>query len=259
MKRVSALIRTLPADTRKRLLFLTAVGAISTTAVLIVVTVAARHVASGQSNILLLVTLMIAILAYTVSQSSLMKATAKEVGQSIGQQRSRLFEHIRKADPDMLNATGRQPPYAALVAYRLTELGKTPAAIMVSGRSAPFLSRRRRLVSDLPEPEFIDELKRMGGTPAEVFEHREFLDLVLPVVRADFRLFEAFSRPERQRFDCPLIAAAGEMDEDAPVQEVEAWRDLAGSRFTFRVFPGGHFFIQEHRRELVEMLLNEVR
>lgn len=114
MKRVSALIRTLPADTRRRLLFLTAVGALGTTAVLIVVTVAARHVASGQSNILLLVTLMIAILAYTVSQSSLMKATAKEVGQSIGRQRSRLFEHIRKADLDMLNATGRQPLYAAL-------------------------------------------------------------------------------------------------------------------------------------------------
>lgn len=114
MKRVSALIRSLPADTRRRLLLLTAVGALGTTAVLIVVTVAARHVASGQSNILLLVTLMIAILAYTVSQSSLMKATAKEVGQSIGRQRSRLFEHIRKADLDMLNATGRQPLYAAL-------------------------------------------------------------------------------------------------------------------------------------------------
>lgn len=145
------------------------------------------------------------------------------------------------------------------VAHRLTELGKMPAAIMVTGRPAPFLPRRRALVSTLPEPEFIEELKRMGGTPTEVFEHRELLDLVLPVVRADFQLSETLSRPLLRRFDCPLIAAAGEKDEDAPVQEVEAWRELAGSRFTFRVFPGGHFFIQDHRRQLVEMLLNEAR
>lgn len=141
------------------------------------------------------------------------------------------------------------------LAYRLIASGTTPAAVVVSGRRAPFVPRRRRLMFDLSDAEFITELRRMGGTPPEVFEHKELLDLVLPVLRADFRLAETFDRPPGTPFPCPVVALAGAADADAPPEDVERWGDLAGAGYTFKVYPGGHFFIHDHRADIMDMIL----
>jgi medium-chain acyl-[acyl-carrier-protein] hydrolase len=40
----------------------------------------------------------------------------------------------------------------------------------------------------LPEPEFLEELRRLNGTPHEVLEHPELMSLLLSLLRADFEL-----------------------------------------------------------------------
>src|SRR5690606_23069388 len=47
------------------------------------------------------------------------------------------------------------------LAHRLIGEGIVPAVLMVSGRRAPFAPRRRRLLFELPEPDFLAELRRL--------------------------------------------------------------------------------------------------
>lgn len=143
------------------------------------------------------------------------------------------------------------------VAHALDAGGRPPVAVMVSGRRAPCLPRRAAPLADLPDAEFIAVLRRMGGTPPEVFEHRELLDLVLPVLRADFRLSEGFHGIAPRPFPCPLLAVAGQDDTHAPPDEVARWQDHAapGAPFTMRTYPGGHFFLHDHRAELLSLLV----
>lgn len=144
------------------------------------------------------------------------------------------------------------------LALALDDAGTPPAAVMVSGRRAPFLPPRRpRPMFDLPEPDFLKALRAMGGTPEAVFAHRELLDLVLPVLRADFRVAETFHRPRRPVFDFPVIAVAGATDAQATPAEIDAWGELCAGRFAFHVFPGGHFFLHDVAADLVSLLARE--
>jgi medium-chain acyl-[acyl-carrier-protein] hydrolase len=69
------------------------------------------------------------------------------------------------------------------VARRLTALGQQPAHLFVSGHDAPGLGSRRAPIAHLPEPEFLQGLIALGGTPPEIVESKELLALLLPMLR----------------------------------------------------------------------------
>src|SRR4051812_16907998 len=72
----------------------------------------------------------------------------------------------------------------------LAETGHEPYRLFVSGHRAPHLPLLRPPLHRLPDNAFITGVKALNGTPPEVFEHEELLDLILPILRADFELVE---------------------------------------------------------------------
>src|SRR5437763_15337105 len=65
--------------------------------------------------------------------------------------------------------------------------GPQPVHLFVSGRCGP-QTPREPFAGDLPDSEFQEMLRRYNGTPEEVLENRELMELLLPAVRADFAL-----------------------------------------------------------------------
>src|SRR5439155_16351561 len=71
-----------------------------------------------------------------------------------------------------------------------------PMCLIVSGRGALHRDDKGRDDQDtcasrgptsaLPEAEFINVLREMGGTPPEVLNNPEIMKFLLPVIRADF-------------------------------------------------------------------------
>jgi len=79
-----------------------------------------------------------------------------------------------------------------------------------------------------------------------VLADEEILRMVLPALRADFTAIETYRyRPDGARvpLSCPLSVLTGESDPRVAVGEAMAWRDFTRGAFTFRSFPGGHFFL----------------
>jgi len=105
----------------------------------------------------------------------------------------------------------------------------------------------------------IDELRRLGATPEELLGDRGFLDLALPVLRADFHLCATYVRTGnalRAPLTCPLLALAGRNDTLSEQPEnLSAWTHETSARFTQRVFDGGHFFIDTARAELIDAIV----
>lgn len=107
-------------------------------------------------------------------------------------------------------------------------------------------------IHHLPDPEFIDHLRDLGGTPAEVFKHRELVDLLMPMLRADFMLnasAEAAAMPARLR--CPVVALGAVDDREVPERALAAWQDATSQSFSMQLFEGGHFYITSKRAELL--------
>ena len=136
------------------------------------------------------------------------------------------------------------------------EYGVEPQHLFISGRRAPHLSDRPRPIYNLPEPEFKEELRRLNGTPAEVLEHPELMEVLLPLLRADISLSQTYSCVSRPSLTCPLTVFGGAEDTDEDPAGLEAWREHTVGAFNLTMFEGDHFFINTARRPLLRALEN---
>ena len=148
----------------------------------------------------------------------------------------------------------------ALIAFELArylrrQRGPAPRHLLVSGRRAPHLSETERTTYNLPEAEFTEELKRLNGTPQEVLEHEELMQLMLPLLRADFGICETYQYESEPPLDCPISAYGGLQDTHVTKEHLEAWRTQTNNRhFTLQMLPGDHFFIQSAEPLLLRLI-----
>ncbi|GIM87129.1 thioesterase [Salinispora arenicola] len=137
---------------------------------------------------------------------------------------------------------------------RLQEHDRPAERLFVAGAGAPHLPRRKP-AHHLDVAGFRAHLAELGGTPPEILANDELMDLLLPVLRADFTLADTYQGLPGPDLACPLVAAAGERDPDAPPADVAAWRRYAPRGFAFHVLPGDHFFLDSARAELLGLIV----
>jgi medium-chain acyl-[acyl-carrier-protein] hydrolase len=128
-----------------------------------------------------------------------------------------------------------------------------PVHLFVSGRRAPQLPEPAPM-HELPEPEFLARLRRLGGIPDAVFQEAELMAYFLPILRADITVNETATAPVGEPLACPITALGGVTDERASPDELDAWRAQTTAAFDRELFPGGHFFLQSARTELLAAL-----
>jgi medium-chain acyl-[acyl-carrier-protein] hydrolase len=145
-----------------------------------------------------------------------------------------------------------------LAHYLRSQFKKEPVYLFFSGRGAPGLPSTEEPIHQLPKDDFIRRIREYNGTPKEVLEHQELMDLMVPILRADFEVCETYTYNERAPFNCPLTAFGGLQDSGAPKAHMQAWEKPTTGRFNLRMFPGGHFFILEHTQILIQSLLRDI-
>jgi medium-chain acyl-[acyl-carrier-protein] hydrolase len=151
----------------------------------------------------------------------------------------------------------------ALVSFELARLlrrerGIQPVQMFVSGRPAPQIATTRSSIYELPDPEFLKELRRLNGTPREVLEHPELMDVLLPTLRADFEVAHTYDYESDSPLDCPIMAFGGLQDPDISCEQLERWREQTTASFSSRMFPGDHFFINTTRTLLLRTLSQQL-
>lgn len=129
-----------------------------------------------------------------------------------------------------------------------------PLGMVVAAAGAPHRARESR--DELDDAAFIELLRKYEGTPAEVFAHKELLEMVMPMLRADFSIADSVlpALPVR----CPITAFGSHTDSHVPMPELERWSELTTSDFRARHFPGTHFFLRTAREQLLAALREEL-
>lgn len=121
-----------------------------------------------------------------------------------------------------------------------------PKHLYVSGIRAPQVPRREDNAYDLPHDAFLGKLREMGGTPHEILENQEMLELVLPVLRKDFQAYETYTYTPEPPLACPITAFGGSRDTFVTADDIQQWSVQTKSLFARKMFDGDHFFIHEH-------------
>jgi surfactin synthase thioesterase subunit len=134
----------------------------------------------------------------------------------------------------------------ARVALAVTHLlrgqgARQPSYLFSASSCAPVLGAPVRGWDESDE-KLIEYLRELGGTPAEVFEDAELLDLYLPIVRADLTVVGTCPPRAGPPLAVPVHAFAGADDTQAPRRLMQDWQRETSAAFDLTVVSGGHFF-----------------
>ena len=130
--------------------------------------------------------------------------------------------------------------------------------LFVSGARAPQRPDPFPRIHHLPEAVFVEELRRLEGTPTEVLENAELMRLVVPTLRADLAICETYTHSTEPPLDCPISAYGGAHDRRVSFEDIVAWRVQTRNSFRVRMFPGNHFFLFRARRLLLRTLCQDL-
>jgi medium-chain acyl-[acyl-carrier-protein] hydrolase len=152
----------------------------------------------------------------------------------------------------------------ALIAFELARLlqataGVQPSHLFVSACQAPHRPLRRPPIHTLPDAAFIREMRRINGTPAEILDCSELMDLMLPTLRADFTLCETYVYRPGPPLRCPISAFGGVDDSLVPREDLLAWQEHTQGSFAVRFMAGGHFFPHQEGDALLNAMLSDLR
>ncbi|MDO8310380.1 MAG: alpha/beta fold hydrolase [Sideroxyarcus sp.] len=146
----------------------------------------------------------------------------------------------------------------ALIAFEVTRFLQQnhlpmPQELMVSGASAPQYRRKMHLHL-LDDDTLIDELRKYNGTPPAVLEHRELMELLLPMIRADFSIAGEYEYVSAPVLNLPLTVLMGREDDNADGNFVDGWKKETSGECHIAWFEGGHFFIHSQRAAVLECI-----
>lgn len=133
-----------------------------------------------------------------------------------------------------------------------------PARLFLGACPAPQTPRRKAPIHALPDAELKAEIRGYQGTPTEVLEHDELMELLLPLLRADFGVYETYVLRDEPPLDVPFSVLGGLTDEDATRADLDAWREHTTRAFVLRMFPGNHFFLNTERTRLLTSILQDL-
>lgn len=147
--------------------------------------------------------------------------------------------------------------FAFEVCARLEQKGINPRVLIVAGNNAPNRPETGAYHSSMGEHALLDELEREGGTPNDVLRDENFQQFLLPLILADYRLFEDYEY-RGYSVATPVIAHAATEDAGSPPSEVARWRAVARGPFKMEVFNGDHFFVHKLGDAYLQSVVHEI-
>jgi medium-chain acyl-[acyl-carrier-protein] hydrolase len=142
-----------------------------------------------------------------------------------------------------------------LVRYFRRHFGSEPANLIVSAARAPQLPYPFLSIGKLPQREFISEVgKRYEPISPELLADADMLQATLPILRADFAVFETYAYRDEPPLTANIHVFGGESDRTVSHEALLAWQAQTSGAHSVTMIPGGHFFIRDQRHRVLEFI-----
>lgn len=131
-----------------------------------------------------------------------------------------------------------------------------PVTMFLSGRYPPHFIYGEKGNHLLPDKEFLHQLMKLGGTPAQFLQSTELLKIFLPVLRNDYRIInEHLLNAIKEKFDFDIAFFYSDSDDFVKDKKIAAgWAKYTNKLFSMFEFQGGHFFLNEDWKHICSII-----
>ncbi|MFP3675154.1 thioesterase, partial [Bacillus sp. SIMBA_031] len=85
-------------------------------------------------------------------------------------------------------------------------------------------SKIGKIISDLSDDLFWQEVIKLGGIPDELKEHSELMEFYIPILKADFEVVYSYNHIITEKLDIPIDVFFG-TKENATEFEITEWEN----------------------------------
>lgn len=132
--------------------------------------------------------------------------------------------------------------------------------LIVSACNAPHV---RKLVDEEPAWKLSDNLlterlAQLNGTPKELLEAPEHIQMFLPLLRGDFKLADELRNSSWRGGMVPITVFFGKFDGEVTQDGILGWGRYSSTPTKFQAFEGDHFFVNSHAFEVCKSVEREL-
>ena len=103
------------------------------------------------------------------------------------------------------------------------------------------------------DEEILNHLAALEGTDSDVIANRALMRLALPVIKADYQAFDAYSCAEDIKVTTPIHAMGGDQDPYVTMGDLYGWGKHTDT-VKVTMFDGGHFYLKSHIDAVAQLL-----
>lgn len=131
---------------------------------------------------------------------------------------------------------------------------RLPRQLFLSGKEAPHIKKNKPIVHEADNEVLIQKMNALGGTPSEFFADEGLMSVFVPILRNDYKVIETcqYKQPDKP-FDCGITIFNGFQD-DLNEQDIYEWSQYTSQAFQVYQFEGGHFFINEYAKDMLNII-----
>jgi len=173
-----------------------------------------------------------------------------------------LFENIKSTLPHRYILFGHS--FGGLLAYECAHIlqgtsHQQPLALIVACTAAPSMVKTEDYNRDWTAEAVLEKMRALGGTPSEIYQHPEILQMLVEQFRLDLLALKTFRyNKARPKLSIPIFVIGGTNDEITPI-ELASWGTMTTSNSSIAMFKGGHFVPTENSRDILKYIDMVVR
>jgi surfactin synthase thioesterase subunit len=128
-----------------------------------------------------------------------------------------------------------------------------PLHLFFSGAAAPSTMVSKTARHTLSVDGLTTLLRDLGGVPNDILVDQELFKIFESVIRADFKAMDNYVYSHSDPLPVPITIMVGE-EENISEKQALAWQLEVGGEFKFYKFPGNHFFIHKHHKDILQLM-----
>lgn len=102
-----------------------------------------------------------------------------------------------------------------------------------------------------------DRTIQFGTVPEKLLNNKSFWRMYLPLYRADYSIIGKY-RFEDLNLRTDIPAAIFYSETDTPLKDMKLWKNILVGDCKYFRFDGSHFFIQQHHKEMADIIRNRM-